>query len=232
MRRRHDAGALRGHWPPSGGDCVLQGSLVDNRTQDCHRIDHMKKLLIIQAHPNPDSFCQALADAYEAGARSTDCEVRRLNLHELDFDLVLHQGNRGAQPLEPDLVGAQQSLGWAEQLVFVYPNWWGSMPALLKGFIDRTLLPGFAYKYRANSPLWDKLLSGRSASLLVTMDTPSWYYRWVWHRPGHNQMKHTVLGFCGIKTRAIHEFATVHGSTPAQRAKWLVRARDLGQRLR
>lgn len=193
-------------------------------------IVNMKRILIIQAHPNNDSLCQALAEAYEAGARTAPCEVRRINLHELKFDPVLHHGNRGEQALEPDLVQAQAHIAWAGHLVLVYPNWWGSMPALLKGFIDRTLLPGFAYKYRANSSLWDKLLTGRTAHLLVTMDTPGWYYRWVWNRPGHNQMKHTVLGFCGIKTTGITEFAPVHGSTPRQREQWLSRAKALGQR--
>lgn len=190
----------------------------------------MKKILLIQAHPSGDSLCHALADAFEAGVRDTACELRRLDLRVLVFDPILHHGNRGSQPLEPDLVRAQQDIAWAEHLVFVYPNWWGSMPALLKGFFDRVLLPGFAYKYRPNSSLWDKLLAGRSAQLLVTMDTPGWYYRWRWHRPGHNQMRHTILGFCGVATTCISEFAPVHGAAPAQRAKWLEQARDLGRK--
>jgi len=190
----------------------------------------MKNILIIQAHPAANSLCHALADAFEAGARAASSEVRRTNLCDLHFDPILHQGYKGNQPLEPDLQKLQQDIAWAEHLVFVYPNWWGSMPALLKGFFDRTLLPGFAFKYRPNSSLWDKLLSGRSAQLLVTMDTPGWYYRWVWHRPGHQQMRHTILGFCGIKTTRISEFAPVHGATVQQREQWLAQARDLGRR--
>ncbi len=191
----------------------------------------MKHLLIIQGHPSRTSFCQALADSYEAGARSAGAEVRRINLCDLQFDPILHFGNRGAQPLESDLLQAQHAIAWAQHLVFVYPNWWGSMPALLKGFFDRTLLPGFAYKYRPDSALWDKLLSGRSAHLLVPMDTPSWYYRWIWQRPGHNQMKHTILGYCGIKVTRISEFAPLHGSRPAQRDQWLAAAQRLGAAL-
>lgn len=190
----------------------------------------MKKILIIEAHPDADSLCHALADAFEAGARTAH-EIRRINLRDLDFDLTLHQGYRRGQALEPDLQQAQQHIEWAEHLVFVYPNWWGSMPALLKGFFDRTLLPGFAFKYRPKSSLWDKLLAGRTAQLLVTMDTPGWYYRWVWHRPGHHQMKHTILGFCGIKTTRISEFTPVRGASPAQREKWLATAGALGQKV-
>ena len=189
----------------------------------------MKKILLIQAHPSGDSLCQAMADAFEAGVRETPSALRRMDLHRLDFDPILHHGNRGVQPLEPDLAQAQQDIAWADHLVFVYPNWWGSMPALLKGFFDRVLLPGFAYKYRPKSSLWDKLLSGRTAQLLVTMDTPGWYYRWLWHRPGHNQMRHTILGFCGIRTTRISEFAPVYHASVVQRARWLEQARRLGR---
>lgn len=189
----------------------------------------MKKILILMAHPNPDSLCRALADAFEQGARATGrCELRRLDLHALHFDPILHSGFGGTQPLEPDLRQAQEEIAWAQHLVLVYPNWWGSMPALLKGFFDRVLLPGFAFKYRPNSSLWDKLLTGRTAQLLVTMDTPPWYYRWVWHRPGHNQMKHTILGYCGIQTTRLSEFAPVHGASVERRQAWLEQAHELG----
>lgn len=173
-------------------------------------------------------MCHALANAYEAGARSTNEEVRRVNLCDLNFDPILYYGSRSEQLLEPDLLKVQHDITWAEHLVFVYPNWWGSMPALLKGFFDRTFLPGFAYKYRTDSSLWDKLLIGRTAQLLVTMDTPGWYYRWIWHRPGHNQMKHTILGFWRIKTNAIHEFTPVHGTTALKRQRGLTPPRRLG----
>lgn len=135
-----------------------------------------------------------------------------LRLGELQFDPVLWHGYSRIQELEPDLVQAQELIRWAEHLVFVYPVWWGVMPSLMKGFFDRALLPGFGFTFRENSPFWDKLLGGRTAHLLVTMDTPSWYYRWVYRSPGHNAMTRTILGFCGIRTRKVSEFCPVKGS--------------------
>jgi len=123
------------------------------------------------------------------------------------------------------LAAARDDILWAEHLVFVYPPWWGGLPALLKGFIDRVFLPGFAFRYRKDSPWWDRLLAGRSARLLVTMDTPPWYYRWVYRMPGHNQMKRTVLEFCGIRPVRIDGFGPVKGSTPGRRAQWIEVAR-------
>jgi putative NADPH-quinone reductase len=188
------------------------------------------KIAVIMGHPDPQSYCAALARAYAESARAAGATVREINLSELAFDPVLWHGYREIQPLEPDLVAAQETIRWAEVLVFAYPTWWGAVPALLKGFIDRIFLPGFAFKYRENSKLWDRLLTGRSARLLVTMDTPGWYYRFVSRQPGHQMMRRTILGFSGVKPVRIARFGPVRGSTASTREKWLTRAHTLGRR--
>lgn len=187
-----------------------------------------KRILLILGTPKRDSFCHAIAEAYTSGARGQGHVVRQLRLGELQFDPILREGFGQQQALEPDLLEAQRQIHWAEHLVFVYPVWWGGVPALLKGFFDRIFLPGFAFKYRNRSQLWDKLLSGRTADLLVTLDTPPWYFRWIYGAPAHRQMVRTILGFCGIKTRRLTEFAPVRPSTEEQRQSWLRRAETLG----
>ena len=188
-----------------------------------------KKILVILGHPDSNSFCGALARAYIDGAMLSGAEIQELKLGELTFDPVLWKGYNKIQALEPDLETAQQSILWCDHLVFVYPNWWGSMPALMKGFFDRIFLPGFAFRYGKGTSLPEKLLSGRTAELLVSMDTPAWYYRWMFRRPGHNQMKRTILEFCGIKVSQITEFAVLRGASRKQRDKWLARAKKQGQ---
>ncbi len=189
-----------------------------------------KRILMILGTPKSASLCHALAEAYAQGARSEGHVVRQLKLGELSFDPVLRDGYDQGQILEPDLLEAQRQIHWAEHLVFVYPVWWGGLPALLKGFFDRVFLPGFAFKYRGQSQLWDKLLSGRTADLLVTLDTPPWYFRWIYGAPAHRQMTRTILGFSGIKTRRLAEFAPVRPSSEEQRQSWLRRAETLGVR--
>jgi len=189
-----------------------------------------KRILMILGTPKSNSFCHALGEAYAQGARSKGHVVRLLKLGEMSYDPVLRDGYEQSQALEPDLLEAQRQIHWAEHLVFVYPVWWGGIPALLKGFFDRTFLPGFAFKYRNRSQLWDKLLTGRTADLLVTMDTPPWYFRWIYGAPGHRQMTRTILGFSGIKTRRLAEFAPVRPSSEEQRQSWLRRAEALGLR--
>ena len=190
-----------------------------------------KKILVILGHPDTESLCGALASAYIESATTAGSEVRELQLGELKFDPILWNGYNKIQELEPDLIRAQELIKWSDHLVFVYPNWWGAMPALMKGFFDRVFLPGFAFKYREDSAFWDKLLYGRTAHLIVTMDTPPWYYRWIYHRPGHNEMKHTILGFCGIKVAKITEFAIVKNAMPEKREKWINRVKELGSRI-
>ncbi|MDM4771028.1 NAD(P)H-dependent oxidoreductase [Solimonas sp. SE-A11] len=189
------------------------------------------RVLVILAHPAEDSLCHALAARYAAGARQVGAEVRHLDLGRMAFDPVLRQGYREPQALEPDLARAQQELLWAQHLVFVYPIWWGAMPALLKGFLDRVLLPGFAFRYRRDSVWWDRLLAGRSAQLITTMDTPPWYYRWFYRQPGHEQMRRTVLEFCGVRPVRVRSFGPVRSATAEQRERWLDSAEGQGRRL-
>ena len=187
-----------------------------------------KRVLVIFGHPSTLSLCGALAASYIASAESAGHVVRRVNLAELSFDPLLRHGYAETQELEPDLLNAQAQLKWAEHVVFVYPMWWGSMPALMKGFIDRTFLPGFAFKYHKRSPLWSRLLTGRTAELLVTMDTPPLFNRLVNRSPGEKQMKRSVIQFTGMKLARATSFGKVRGASNAKRAKWIAKAAKLG----
>ncbi|MFM9905882.1 MAG: NAD(P)H-dependent oxidoreductase [Pyrinomonadaceae bacterium] len=191
-----------------------------------------KKTLIILGHPNKESFCGALAASYRDGAAESGAEIREIFLADLRFDPILHLGYREIQELEPDLVAAQESIKWADHVVWVYPIWWGTMPALLKGFLDRTFLPGFAFKYRENSPWWDKYLTGRSARMIVTLDAPVFYDWLMYGAGGRKTMKNAVLKFCGIKPVSVTAFGSVKSSDEAKRDKWLTTVRELGIKLK
>lgn len=192
----------------------------------------MKKVLVILGHPRPDSLSHALGQAYAEGA-CQNAEVQVLDVSQLEFALSYPTrtayDNKVEGHLEPDLQRAQADLQWADHLVFAYPQWWGGVPALLKGFIERVFLPGFAFKYRPGSPLPDQLLKGKTARLLVTMDAPSWWNRFVYRSAVHNAMLHPTLHFCGVKPVRISEFNVVRKSTPELRAKWLEQTRQLGR---
>ncbi len=188
-----------------------------------------KKIAVVLGHPDGKAFCGALAEAYGAGARQVGHDVTLLPLAEMAFDPVLRQGFRGNQPLESDLVYAQQVLHDAEHSVWVYPNWWGGPPALLKGFIDRAFLPGFAFQY-TQGPLPQKLLKGRSAHVLMTLDTPVWWYRYAMGAPGLRVMQRGILQFSGISPVQSTLVGPVRGSSLKQREHWLQQAKKLGEK--
>jgi len=193
--------------------------------------NHKKKVLIIQGNPDSSSFCHALAKAYQKGALDANAEVKEINIREIEFNPNLPFGYKNKIELEPGLIESQELILWADHLVFVYPTWWGTMPALLKGFIDRVFLPGFAFQYRKDSVWWDKLLKGKSARLIVTMDTPPWYYCLIYGRPGHNAMKKSILEFCGIKPVKISSIGPVKNSKESKRKTWLNTVQKLGGKL-
>lgn len=189
-------------------------------------------IVILLGHPDADSLCGALADRYQQAALAAGHRVQLFRLGELAFDPILRHGYRQIQPLEPDLLRATEAIRQCEHLVLVYPTWWGGMPALLKGFFDRAFVPGYAFRYRKDSLWWDRLLSGRSARVITTLDTPPWYYRWVYRMPGHQQIRRTILQFCGIKPVRITGFGPVRSASDAQRDAWLKQIDALGAKAR
>lgn len=192
----------------------------------------MKRIAIINGHPDTGSFGHALSTAYKVGALESGAAVKEIHIATLDFDPNLKYGYRQRQELEPGLQDAWEIILWADHLVWVHPVWWGGFPALMKGFIDRLFLPGMAYKYRKNSVWWDKLLKGKTARIITTLDQPGWYYRLSFGRPSVNQLRRSILEFCGVKPVKVSYVGIIRTSTEAQRQKWLQGVQNMGKRLK
>ena len=191
----------------------------------------MKKILVILGHPSNESLSAGLAEKYCEGAKDSGNKIKRINVSKLDFAPFLENGYAKEQTIEPDIQNAQELIKWANHLVFVYPTWWATPPALLKAFIERTLLPGFAFQYKKSKHVvaWDKFLNGRSARIISTMDTPPLYYHWIIGDPGYKMMK-DILNFCGIRPVSKTYFGSVKMSSEATRRKWLSKCFDLGRK--
>lgn len=189
----------------------------------------MKKILLINGHPDKESFNFALANAYVKGAESSGAHVKQLVIADLNFNPNLKNGFRMRTELEPDLLDAWEKIKWADHLVWVHPVWWGGLPAITKGFIDRLFLPGFVFKYRENSVWWDKLLAGKTAHIITTLDQPGWYYRFAFGRPSVNQLKKSTLEFCGVKPVSVTYVGPIRHSKEEQRKNWLVKAEAWGK---
>ncbi len=163
-------------------------------------------IYILLAHPDTASFNAKLADVYERKAKELGHEVRRQNLGDMHFDPVLWNGYKTVQQLEPDLVAAQNNILWCQKWVIFYPVWWGAVPALFKGFLDRTLYSGFAYKYHSSDPFWDKLLKGRSAHIFTTCDAPRFWIYFMYRNSDINMLRRATLKFCGFNLVKVTRF--------------------------
>lgn len=188
----------------------------------------MKKILIINGHPNHESFNFAIANEYHKGVMDSGAQVETITIADLEFNPNLKFGYQKRTELEPDLLASWQKIQNADHLVWVHPVWWGGLPAITKGFIDRLFLPGMAFQYRENSVWWDKLLKGKTAHIITTLDQPGWYYRLFFGRPSVNQLKKSTLGFCGVKPVKVTYVGIVKTADDMQRKKWLQKIYDLG----
>ncbi|PWG06867.1 NAD(P)H-dependent oxidoreductase [Polaribacter aquimarinus] len=189
----------------------------------------MKKILIINGHPDPESYCYAIHNVYKKGVLQSNAELKEINVGELQFNPNLEFGYKKRTVLEADLLEAQEKIKWANHIVWIYPVWWGSYPAILKGFIDRVFLPGFAFQKRENSVWWDKYLTGKSARIISTLDQPNWYYKWINKQPSHSAIKRLTLNFIGIKKVKFTTIGSLRLSKDSYRKNWLLKVEKLGK---
>lgn len=188
-------------------------------------------ILVLDGHPDRNSLCGGLAEAFATGARAEGAEVELVHLGELAFDPSLHHGYRDVQPLEPDLRRMQALIQRAEHLVFFYPHWWGAAPALLKGFIDRVFVPGFAFKNHERGYGWDRLLSGKTAEIWLTSDSPwLWFALRYWDSP-IRWLKKATLEYCGVSPVSVTTVGRVRWMGEEERWRWMAKARERGARV-
>lgn len=187
-----------------------------------------KRILIIQGHPDPDGkrFGNALAASYAEGAREGEHEVRLIEVAKLDFPILRTKEDfeRGAPP--ESIREAQNAITWADHLVIFFPLWLGTMPALFKAFLEQVFRYGFAIG-KPNGAMMGKLLTGKSARIVVTMGMPAFFYRFYFRAHGVKGLKRSILGLSGIKPIKESLIGMVEGSQ-AGREKWLAKMRVLG----
>ncbi|MFC3073430.1 NAD(P)H-dependent oxidoreductase [Shinella pollutisoli] len=193
-----------------------------------------RRILIIVGHPDPGPkrLCRALAESYAEGARSAGHAVRSIDIATLDFPLLRTAEEFAAHSMPATLEDAVQAIRQAEHIVFVFPLWLGTMPALLKAFLEQVMRPGvaFAYPEAGKGGFAKTLLKGRSARVVVTMGMPAFFYRLWYLGHGVAGMRRNILNFVGISPVRETLFGMVEGVSDATRREWLARMRALGAR--
>jgi len=179
------------------------------------RDSKVKKILIINGNPARErkTLCTSLAEAYENGAKESGNNVKSIALTTLAFDPILYEGYNKDQPLEPDLKMLRDAMVKAEHWVLVFPLWMGLPPALVKGFLERTITRGFAFEYSGKYPVALPVLKGKTVHIIITCGMPRLIYRWFSGQPTSKAL-HTLFKLCGMKVTGITVCGSVAEHSP------------------
>lgn len=177
-----------------------------------------ERIAVIQGHPDGESrhYGHALSEAYTNAALAAGHDVRVIEVGKLDFPLIRSKVEWENNPLPPQLSEAQNNLLWAEHWALFYPIWLGDMPAMLKGFLEQVLRPGLSYVESEPGQMWDQLLVGRSARLVVTMATNTLVYKHFYGAHTVKALEGNILKFCGISPVKTTLIGEVYKKSPKQ----------------
>jgi putative NADPH-quinone reductase len=191
-----------------------------------------KTVAILQGHPDPAGghLCHALADAYAEGAAAAGHRVLRVEIAQLDVPVLRDRAAFETGELPPSLAPAKDAILAADHVVLVFPLWLGTMPALVKAFLEQVIRPGVAFNYEKTGIR--KLLTGRSAHIVVTMSMPALAYRLFFLSHGVAGLRRNILKFAGLSPVRSTMFGMVLAASERTRKGWLARLRRDGERLR
>ncbi len=191
-----------------------------------------KRIFVLNGHPAATSLSKAFSETYAQAARAAGHDVRVMHLNELNFDMDYgFSGYSNYKPLEPDLEAFQSNVEWSQHVVLSTPMWWGGLPAKLKGLIDRAFLPGWAFDTRTiKMGMPAPMLTGRTARVIVTSDTPGFFFGLFYRKALLRQLKGQIFHFVGIKPTKTTYFAPASHAGPAQIKPWIKTVNSLGHR--
>lgn len=192
-----------------------------------------KRILILQGHPDPAGghLCHALADAYAAGAQQSGHDVSVVDVARLDFPLLRTQQDWLADSTPDALLEPQRQLLKADHLVILYPLWLGTLPALLKGFMEQVLRPSLATTTPGVEPSFTefgRLMKGTSCRVVITMGMPTLAYRFFFFSHSLKNLERNILKFVGIKPVRTSLFGMVESASEHKRSGWIEEMKRLG----
>jgi NAD(P)H dehydrogenase (quinone) len=189
------------------------------------------KISVILAHPRPGSFNHAIADEVTTTLRKSGHAVTVHDLYREQFDPLLHSDEIPRNATLPPVIALHcREIAAADGIIFVHPDWWGMPPAILKGWIDRVLRPGVAYRFAETDdgggiPLG--LLAAEAVLVFNTSNTPAEREQEVFGDPLERLWKDGIVSFCGVPVFHRRMFGVIVTSTGEQRKAWLEEVREI-----
>lgn len=193
------------------------------------------RVLIVYCHPNPESFTAAVRDVVRENAKGAGAEVHVLDLYADGFDPVLSRDELDAYERAPENAQPVQehvdAIRWCDTLVFVYPTWWYAHPAMLKGWLDRVLLPGVAFDMPDGGDIRPTLTHITRLGVFTTCGASRWLTFFIGF-PGKRVILRGIRILCAKRCRtAFVAHYLMDASTPDTRARHLDRVRRVSRKL-
>lgn len=172
----------------------------------------MKKILLIVAHPKVDSFSFAMAKRYQETKESLGDSVELLDLYRDKHQQPFFTYEDANSVTTPEMMYYQKKIQDSDELVFVFPYWWGSYPAILHNFIDWNFSKGLAFEYVDSRP--KGLLTDKRVTVFTTTGAPTFIYTLTGaNRRIKNSLKEQVVEFCGMKLSSFNIYGGVDTSS-------------------
>lgn len=190
------------------------------------------KTLIVYYHPYDGSYCNAILKAVQEGLKKGNHPHKTIDLLRDAFDPVMHakdlkafveyghSGDITQSDVDPLVLHYKKKLEWAERIVMIFPIWWMSVPAMMKGFIDKVIFPGIAYNMEG-SQLVTRLHSLRQVVIISTMNTPADIYRDKFNNSLEGSLIKGTFNQIGIHNVQWISINLVKQSGPEMRKLWL-----------
>jgi putative NADPH-quinone reductase len=185
------------------------------------------QVLVVLGHQHQGSFNHAIAQTVAETLKENGHEVVLHDLYAEGFDPILpHEEIPKDAPVDPAVRAHCDELLQADGIVVVHPNWWGQPPAMLKGWVDRVIRQGVAYRFGEKGAVIG-LLTGKRAVVITTSNTPRDMELELFGDPLENLWKNCIFRFCGVQDFYRRNFESIVVSTPEQRAGWLEETREI-----
>ena len=184
------------------------------------------QVVVVLAHPNSDSFTHAIAERASAGLRGAGHDVQVLDLYALDFRAAMSRDDHvayhsGHPAIDPMVADHGALILRAQALVFVYPTWWSSLPAILKGWLERVMVPGVAFVFNEKGKVRPGLSNIRRIVGISTYGSPRLYVRLI-NDNGRRTLMRALRLNTGLRTRTSWlGLYAIDSATAAQRSEFL-----------
>jgi len=185
------------------------------------------RAVLVHCHPVEGSFSSALRDAAERGLRAAGHDVTVLDLSAESFRCVMTRAEwevymAGDNEVPGDIAHHVEAVRTAEMLVFTYPTWWSGLPAQLKGWLERVMLPGVAFTME-DDRIRPALMHLRRIIVISTYGSP-WLYVKAVNDNGRRTLTRALRAATGWRARCRHiGLYAMDTSTDEQRRRFIAR---------